>query len=540
MKTFFPLLRIACLAVMLLPACSKPTTPERKPKFYQSPMHPWITSDKPGNCTICGMQLVPVYDDKTTSNASAIEVSAQTARVLGLDTAPAILEPLHKAVRVSGILEDDETLHRVVAAFYDGRIEQVYVQQVGQKVKAGQPLASIYSPELLYVVREFQNASARGKNDPVAVNSRHRLIQYGLNPDQVDGLANMPRDRYSIDILAPADGTILVRNAYQGQYVKNGERLFETGNLARLWFKAEIYERDLPFVRVGEKAVISTPAVPGKTFDGVVTFLDPNFDPQSRSTKIRIEVDNPLSDSPGGYDRLLPHRAYAEAMVETETPPVLTIPRSALIRDGRREVVYLQTAPGQFEMKAVQSGRSSEDRIEIVSGLNAGDLVAARGNLMLDAESQLRLGAALIPGESKPIPGDWTRFFGSVAAASAALASDDAAGAGKIEIPVPGPTNEAPFADAALKAAKLHPLPKTSDLAQIRAGFYEWSSLAADLALDLKRQGYDVPFHVFECPMTGGSFPGAPKHARWIQSGDKALNPYLGLEMQDCGSEVQP
>jgi len=541
MKTIFPLLPIACLAAALLPACSKPAAPARKPKFYQSPMHPWITSDKPGNCTICGMQLAPVYEEKPASDASSLEVSSQTARVLGLATAPVLLEPLHKSVRMSGILEDDDTLHRVVAAFYEGRIEQVYVQQVGQKVQAGQPLASIYSPELLYVVREFQNASVRGKSDPgTAANARHRLIQYGLSPAQVDGLVNMPRDRYSIDLVAPSDGTILVRNAYQGQYVKNGERLFEIGNLARLWFKAEIYERDLPFVRIGEKAILSTPAVPGRTFEGAVTFLDPNFDPQSRSTKIRIEVDNPLSQSPGGYERLLPRQAYAEAMVETATPPVLTVPRSALIRDGRREVVYLQTAPGQYEMKSVASGRSGEDRVEILSGLKEGDVVVASGNLMLDAESQLRLGASLVPGKEKPLQEIWGNFLKSLAGVSAALATDDAAAAGKIEIPALHETTEAPFSEAFLKTAKLPPLPKTSDLAQVRAGFYEWSTTAANLALELKRQGYAVPVRIFECPMTGGSFPGAPQRARWVQSGDKPLNPYLGLEMQDCGNEIQP
>jgi len=381
-----------CLACAFVAACSKPAEPVRKPKFYQSPMHPWITSDKPGNCTICGMKLVPVYDEKTTTSDAILNVSPNTVRVLGLETAAATTGPIHKAIRVSGILEDDDRLHRVVAAFYDGRIEQVFVQQVGEKVKAGQPLASIYSPELLYVVREFQNAVARGKNDPGALNSRHRLIQYGLDPAQVDGLATVPREKYSLDILAPIDGTILVRNAYQGQYVKNGERLFEMGNLARMWFKAEIYERDLPFIRIGQKVILSTPAVPGRTFPGIVTFLDPSFDPASRSTKVRIEVENPLSGVPGGFERVLPHRAYAEADIQAESLPVLTVPRSALIRDGKKEVVYLEKSPGQFEMTPVQAGRSGDDRVEIVSGLKEGTIVAVRGNLMLDAESQLRSG----------------------------------------------------------------------------------------------------------------------------------------------------
>lgn len=388
-----PLRAVALLlAVCILAGCGKQEAPARKPKMYQSPMHPWITSDKPGFCTICGMKLVPIYDDEKPleSAAATLNVSSETARVIGLATAPAEVAPLEREIRLSGVLEDDDTLHRVVAAFYEGRIEQVYVQQVGEKVRAGQPLAAIYSPDLLYVVREFQNAVARGKDDPVALNSRHRLIQYGLAPAQVDALASAPRDRYTIDVLAPSDGTVLVRNAYQGQYVKNGERLFELGNLARLWFKAEIYERDLPFVRMGEKVELTSPAAPGRKFEGTVTFLDPNFDPESRSTKVRVEVDNPLSDSPGGYDRVLPHRAYAEASMRALTVPVLSVPRSALIRDGRREVVYVETKPGEYETRSVQAGRSGDDRVEILSGLSAGERVVVRGNLMLDAESQLR------------------------------------------------------------------------------------------------------------------------------------------------------
>lgn len=392
MKTTFLRVLVLCLAATLLSGCPKPVDTARKPLLYRSPMHPWITSDKPGNCTICGMKLVPEYEDSASAGTAVLIVSPETARVIGLETAPATIEPLVQTIRLSGILEDDDTLHRVIAAYYEGRIEQVYVQQAGEKVKAGQPLASIYSPDLLYVVREYQEALTRGKNDPVAANSRHRLIQYGLSPSQVDALATSPRDRYALDILAPMDGTILVRNAYQGQYVKNGERLFEMGNLARLWFKAEIYERDLPLVRTGQKAEITSPAAPGRTFEGVVTFLDPTFDPDSRSTKIRIEVENPLATPSGSYERVLPHRAYAEAEIRTSSEPVLSVPRDALIRDGRREVVYVEKDTGTYEMREVRAGRTGDARVEILSGLEAGDVVVARGNLMLDAEAQLRAG----------------------------------------------------------------------------------------------------------------------------------------------------
>lgn len=512
--------------------------------MYQSPMHPWITSDKPGNCTICGMKLVPVYDDKPQTDASLLNISPGTARVIGLETATATVEPLEKSIRFSGVLEDDDTLHRVVAAFYDGRIEQVYVQQVGEKVKAGQPLASIYSPDLLYVVREYQNAvSQGGSNDPVARNARHRLIQYGLEPAQVDALATAPKDRYALDILAPMDGTILVRNAYQGQYVKNGERLFEMGNLARLWFKAEVYEKDLAFIRIGQKAMITSPAAPGRTFEGEVTFLDPNFDPSSRSTKIRIEVNNPLTDKPGSYERVLPHRAYGEAEMQAGTQPVLSIPRTALIRDGIREVVYIQKNPGEFEMRAVRAGRSGDNRVEILSGLVAGDIVATRGNLMLDAEAQLRSGGQETAAPAKNLPAPLVQFFEKMSGISSALAADDLAAAGK-ELPWKFDAADLPAnSDAALLAAwaKLHSLPpldKGADLAGFRKNFHVWSTAAAETALDLKKAGYAMPVHVFECPMTGDAFPGAPEASRWVQASDSTANPYLGLGMKTCGKEI--
>lgn len=543
MKATFLLLLAFCFVILGFSGCSKPDSSARKPKLYQSPMHPWITSDKPGNCTICGMQLVPVYGDKPhADDSNLLEISPGTARVIGLTTAKVAVGPLEKTIRLSGILEDDDRLHRVVAAFYDGRIEQVYVQQVGEKVKAGQPLASIYSPELLYVVREYQNAAARGKSDPIAVNSRRRLIQYGLSPAQVDKLATASRDRYALDLLAPMDGTILVRNAYQGQYVKNGERLFELGNLARLWFKAEVYERDLPVIRTGLKAVITSPAAPGRTFDGVVTFLDPNFDPGSRSTKIRIEVDNPLSGKLGAYERVLPHRAYAEAAIQAVSEPVLNIPRAALVRDGRREVVYLQKAPGEFEMRAVKAGRSGDERVEIVSGITDGDIVVASGNLMLDAEAQLRSGGMDNAAPQKQLPGALEQFFGKLSALAVVLASDDLSAAQK-ELPIAlGETPVGTDAETSAAWAKIRGLPafeKSGDLPALRKSFYSWSTAAAELVLELKGAGYEVPFHVFECPMTGTSFPGAPKSARWVQSGEMTLNPYLGLEMQTCGKEVE-
>lgn len=387
------------LIVALAASCSKPATADRKVRFYQSPMHPWITSDKPGDCTICGMKLVPVYEGESgmPMEEGTVKLGEHSVNVLNVATAPAQMVELTKSLRFSGILEDDENIHRIIAAFYDGRIDQIAVKHVGQYVEKGQPLASIYSPELLYVVREFQNAM-KGGNDGVARNATQRLVQYGLSPEQVAGLAKQSGTIYTIDLLAPISGTVVTKKAYQGQYIKTGELMFEMGDLSRLWFHAEVYERDLADVRIGQKAVLRSPTVPGREFEGVVTFVDPNFDPQTRSTKVRIEVDNPLAEGDShSQRRLLAHRAYAEADITADLGRALVVPRSAVLRDGRRSVVYVETGKGLYEQRTVKAGRTGEQGVEILEGLKEGERVVAQGNLMIDAEAQLQSGNAEQP-----------------------------------------------------------------------------------------------------------------------------------------------
>jgi Cu(I)/Ag(I) efflux system membrane fusion protein len=539
-------LLVIVLALFALVSCSKPASEDgRKIKLYQSPMHPWITSDKPGNCTICGMALTPVYegDQPLESRDGLIALHGDSVNVLGVTTVPARRVELTRALRFSGILEDDENIHRVIAAFYDGRIEQVNVLHVGQYVEKGQPLAAIYSPDLLYVVREFQNAM-RGKNDAIARNSAQRLIQYGLTPEQVAAIAKQSDNVYTVDLLAPISGTVLTKKAYKGQYIKTGEPLFEMGDLARLWFHAEVYERDLADIRLGQKAVLRTPTVPGREFEGVVTFIDPNFDAQTRSTKVRIEVDNPPAEGDGrGLRRTLPHRAYAEASILARVGEALVVPRSAVLRDGRREVVYVDSGAGQYEQRSVKTGRVGDEGIEILDGLQDGDKVVTQGNLMIDAEAQLRSGVAS-PGEAKPsLPPqkDAEAFLLQLSRVSAALAAEDLVATAQEARSLHDLAAAIP-ADALPDAAKLQSLPNPSgsDLSALRQSFLPWSLAGSELALAMQRGGQKTGLRVFECPMTGDSFPGAPEQARWVQAGADVRNPYLGSAMLNCGSEVKP
>lgn len=537
----------ALLSVSLF-ACSKSGTEDgRAVKFYQSPMHPWITSDQPGNCTICGMALVPVYEGEAgfETDDDVLTLHDASARVLGVASAAPREMALTRTLRFSGIFEDDDNLHRVIAAFYDGRIEEVFVDHVGEYVEEGQPLAAIYSPELLYVVREYQRAAQSGDRN-VAETSARRLVQYGLSPAQVAAMAGKEATS-TVKLLAPISGTILERKAYKGQYIKTGEPLFEMGNLSRLWFHAEVYERDLPDVRVGQKAVLTSPTVPGREFEGKVTFIDPNFDPVTRSTKVRIEVDNPVVGSgKHGAKYLLPHRAYAEAKIEADLGEALVLPRSAVLRDGSRSVVYVEKAEGRYEPRVVTVGRVGDEGMEIIQGVGADERVVVQGNLMIDAEAQLRgaiEGAVAAPDDRTEAPVETVEFLAQLARVSEALAADDMVAAVAAGKSLPGLAAEVSMDGVLAKTAQaLHELkdaPAGGDLRAIRRSFLPWSEAGAGLALELLQNGADPDVKVFECPMTAASFTGAPGRAKWVQAGAETRNPYFGAEMLNCGAEVK-
>jgi Cu(I)/Ag(I) efflux system membrane fusion protein len=533
------------------PGCEKKQEGERKIKFYQSPMHPWITSDKPGNCTICGMALTPVYEGESGAFQAEgmISLGTNSVSVLDVATMKAARGPLLKTMRFSGVLEDDENLRRVVAAFYDGRIDGVFVEHNGKFVRKGEPLAAIYSPELLYVVRDLQNSTRTGEK-AAAANAAQRLIQYGLSKDQVDALAQQQGNVYTINLLSPISGNVLVKKAYKGQYIKTGEPLFEISDLSHMWFHAEVYERDLPDLRVGQKVTVRTPSVPGREFPGIVTFIDPRFDLQTRSTKVRVEVPNPLVqdyEADGMMRRVLSYGAFAEAEVEGGISDALVVPRSALLQDGRRSVLYVEKGPGNYEQRNVKAGRVGNDHVEILEGLDAGEKVVVQGNLMIDAEAQLRNGIEMEGMEkgAKP-PESIETFLKQLARASDALANDNLAAAVEAGQTLPQlsamlelPGN--PAADAAV--TKLHAMkdaPAGADLQAIRKTFLPWSAAGAELAMAMKSNGMDTGVSVLECPMTSSSFPGAPSKAQWVQAGAKTRNPYLGAEMLDCGAEVKP
>ena len=536
------------------PATNQASKSERKVLFYQSAMHPWIKSDKPGRCTICGMELTPVYEGDAgfdSAGGAVVSLTQTMIQALNVETVEVSKRPLTRTLSVAGTLDDNATRHRVLSAYTPGRIEKLYINFVGAEVKEGQPLAEFYSPNLLQSEREYRSLSGELRQATAV-----RLRQMGLTPAQIGEIPNKHSDKLTSQILAPIGGTVVLQNIYEGQYVQEGEKLFEIADFSIMWFQFFAYEQDLSWLKPGLKVDVTTASTPGKTFSGTITFIDPNLDESTRSAKVRVELENPIVDG----RRLLLHRLYADGSVQVEAPEVLAIPRTAVIQGGAQPIVYVAQSSGAYARRVVKIGRRGDEFVEILSGLEAGEKVVTNGNLLIDGQAEMnrsfaetaheemenkRPGKPLTEPERKAL----TQFIKANEDVSRTLAKDDLTGfktAASIVMSATDGLIAALKSRTDLKDILTHVdeakhLHATADLASARKAFHPFANASAK-ALEMLRDTEGAPgFQVFECPMVDKAIPGAPNRGRWVQAADRPIaNPYFGAAMIDCGKRIIP
>lgn len=525
---------------------------ERKLLYYQSAMHPWIKSDKPGRCTICGMELTPVYEgDADPSGGDIVSLTQSMIQALHVETAEVQVRPLNKTLAVAGTIDDDDTRHRILSAYVPGRIEKLYVNYIGAEIKEGEPLAEFYSPALLQAEREY-----RALSGDLRAATAVRLRQMGLAAAQIEELPKKPGDKLTSQILAPIGGTVVSRNVYEGQYVQEGERLFEIGDFSTMWFQFLAYEQDLPWIRAGLKVDVATPSAPGKVFTGEIIFIDPNLDAATRATKVRVELKNPIVDG----RRPLLHRLYADGIVHLETAQALTVPRSAVIQTGPQAVVYVEQGDGAYARKAVKLGRRGSEFVEILSGLSAGEKVVTNGNLLIDGQAEMNRAFADATHEeiTRKAPQEpltevqknaLTDFIKANDAVSLALSKDDLAAYNSAGQNVMSATdnlvkemkNHEELTDILSHVAEARHLHEAKDLAAARKAYHPFANASAKTMEMLRDAEGAPPFQVFECPMVSDAIPGVPSRGRWVQSPDRSLaNPYFGSAMLECGKRIIP
>lgn len=524
---------------------------ERKPLYYQSAMHPWIKSEKPGRCTICGMELTPVYPgDKgfdESGGEDLIALSDSQVLVVGVATEEVAVRDLKQTLDVAGMIDDDERTHRIVSAYVDGRIDMLFANHHGAPVVKGEPLMMIYSPSLLQAEREYRRLTGPLK-DAAAL----RLKQMGLTDAQIAAVPDKPDDALYSMILAPVSGTVITQNVFEGQYVKEGETMFEIGDFDVMWFLFDAYEQDLPFIKFGQKIDVTLPSLPGRVFPGVVSFIDPNFNETTRTTEVRVDLANPEIDG----RRELFHKVYAEGLLKIDSPPVLTVPRSAVIQTGQQAFVYVDLGDGAYRQTPVKTGRRGGEYLEVLEGVEAGEKVVTNGALLIDGQAEMNRSfsppaakpQAMAPAFDEPQLAAINAFLETADAMSAALAADDLAAFNKASEPammVSGKLAEALATTA--PEADLNALDKSrhfhgfENFPAARAAFLKFSMASLALLEPIRSSQALSGMRIFECPMVDEAVPGADKKGRWIQTGDRPIrNPYFGDEMLTCGKEIKP
>jgi Cu(I)/Ag(I) efflux system membrane fusion protein len=359
-------------------------------EYYTCPMHPSVIAYKPGACPVCGMALVkktgsghagpaeaPDSGDVLVTREQRVQANITTAAVRRISfSAPVV---------ASGVVAFAEPGQSIVAARGRGRIEHLFVSRTGAVVRKGEPLVALYSPDIVSAQEEYRIALALPADttrDQLVAASGNRLRErFGFTESQVSALARAQTVQSPAVYTSPVSGTVIRKGVVEGQYVEEGATLFELADLSRVWVVASVPEQAAQSVAQGESADVTLDAYPGVTFRGRVVFVEPVLDADSRTLRVRTELANP-----GG--KLKPNM-YAKVMLHSASREVLVVPASAVLFTGRRPLVWVESAPGRFSPHAVRVGETSGGFIEILSGVEEGDMVAETGGFLIDSESQL-------------------------------------------------------------------------------------------------------------------------------------------------------
>lgn len=419
----------------------KPKAEAKKDTIWTCSMHPQIKLHKPGKCPICFMNLIPLESDKSEEPAadSRLITLSETAKKLAeVQTAAVKRSQAKVIVRMFGMVFEDETRIASLTSRVDGRLDEIYVNFTGDRVKQGDPMVKIWSPTLIKSqVELFESMKVHEPDPEVIKGAEEKLLQQGLTKEQIQEIRAKQKPILYVTLRAPISGIVLKKMAVLGQFVKEGTEMYTINDLSHVWIKMDAYETDIPWIRYGQDVTFTTPAVPGRTFKGKVLFIDPMLDEKTRSVKIRVEADNPdfvlkpgmfvtaelqaevdakgrviksewvgkyicpmhpsdtPSSTPGTCPEsnmpLRPASSYGYADVEKPELP-LVIPATAPLITGKRAIVYVEvpnTDRPTYQLREIVLGPRAGDKYVVYEGLKEGEKVVTRGNFKIDSAMQI-------------------------------------------------------------------------------------------------------------------------------------------------------
>jgi len=379
---------------------------EHKVLYYRNPMDPADTSPVPKQDAM-GMKYVPVYEgdaDFEVKGGNQISIGIEKVQKLGVKSEAATLRMLDRTIRAAGRVEIDERRTYTIAPKFEGWVERLYVNASGQPVSKGQPLFDVYSPELVSAQREYALAAqgmaslrqadsdARNSMEQLAEASMARLRNWGITEAQIRQLASGNAKR-SLTFHVPVSGIVLEKKAVQGMRFMPGDVLYQIADLSSVWVVAEVAEQDIGLVKAGSAAQVSIEAYPDRHFAGKVDFIYPTLNTATRTVAMRMEIANPKG--------LLKPAMFARVeLTAADGGKALTVPASAVIDSGTRQVVLVQLGEGRFEPRTVHLGRRGENYVEVLEGIAAGEQVVTAANFLIDAESNLKAALGGLSGHA--------------------------------------------------------------------------------------------------------------------------------------------
>ncbi len=372
-------------------------------ELWTCPMHLQYVLDHFGTCPICGMDLVPQKSLKKTETPS-LHIDSGQQKLLGLRFVSVQRAPFGQAIRTTGRLAYDETLVHHIHTKYEAYVEHLFANYVGKAVKKGEPLVSLYSPELYSAEQEYLIAQKAGTATVhgginLVDAAREKLLLWNLSPQDIATLERSGRASRTFNLYAPIAGYVIAKTAVHGMRIKPEDSLFDIVDLSRMWVLADVYEYELPRVKLGQTATVTLPYWPDRKWQGTISFIFPSVDPKTRTVRVRIEVHNPSSD--------LKADMFADVELKVESREALVIPDDAVIETGRRKLVFVKDAEGSLQQREIVTAERSGHLFEVRSGLQEGELVAQGSSFLLDSEARLQSGfldekAAVDLGPAQP------------------------------------------------------------------------------------------------------------------------------------------
>ncbi len=391
---------------------------DRKIAYYKDPMHPWYTSDKPGKAPDCGMDLVPVYEGE--SDIKGIKIDPVTVQNIGVKVEEVTKRHLSRTIRTVGQVTYDERKVYSVNTKIMGWVEKLYVDYTGKPVRKGEPLLELYSPDLVNTEQEYLLAlrnreelqkstvdeAKRGADDLVA-SARRRLENWDISPQEIQEIEKLGVPKKVMTIYSPANGIVMEKMVVNGQNIMPGMTLYKIADLSDVWVLADIYQYELPWVKVGDKADLELSYLPGKSFKGTITYVYPFLSGETRTAKVRVEIRNTpnLEFKPDMY-----------ATVTIASPlsiDAVAVPNQAIIRSGERNIAVIALGGGYFEPRDVMLGVVAGDYVQVLDGIREGEKIVISSQFLIDSESNLKAAIGLMSGhEATPAGPDTSTLKG--------------------------------------------------------------------------------------------------------------------------------